>query len=188
MVPELTVLASGDAPPRRFVVKAVTTIGRAESCDVRIDDEAVSADHAEIRRRDGRCFVADLGSEWGTFLNGSRLEVEHALADGDVISLGKNQLVFRQGSGDDAPVAPIASGWFSDADGTRGKAIAVANLKRENHALGVLTHATSALSAPEPLHDLLEKILDLTFAALPAERGAIIFLESDPPQPVVKAT
>src|SRR5438105_152956 len=96
MVPELTILTPDDAPPRRIVLKALTTIGRAPHCDVRLDDETVSPGHAEIRRRPAGCFVADVGSLRATFLNGLRVQLEHRLADGDVISLGDNRLVFRE--------------------------------------------------------------------------------------------
>jgi sigma-B regulation protein RsbU (phosphoserine phosphatase) len=227
MVPELTILTPDDAPPRRIVLKALTTIGRAPHCDVRLDDETVSPGHAEIRRRSAGCFVADVGSLRGTFLNGLRVQLEHRLADGDVISLGDNRLVFREHRADrraperltaempvvESPVTPeptptptppprrtpprltavthvhnaVERLWSATVDGHRATAIDVTKLKKENQSLGVLTHATSALLAPEPLPDLLEKILDLTFKALPAERGAIVYMEGNPPRPVVKA-
>ena len=64
-------------------------IGRAESSDWRIDDPKISRQHAEIIREAERCFLADLGSRNGTFLNGQRLGRERqALTNGDEIQLG----------------------------------------------------------------------------------------------------
>src|SRR5207245_459331 len=42
--------------------------------------------------------------------------------------------------------------------------------------------------AHRPLPELFEQVLDLLFAAVPAERGAIILLEGLPPEQVVKAS
>lgn len=51
----------------------------------------VSRLHAVLKREANRVFLMDLGSSNGTFVNGKRLSpnVDHALANGDVIALGK---------------------------------------------------------------------------------------------------
>ena len=51
----------------------------------------VSRLHAVLKREASRVFLMDLGSSNGTFVNGKRLNpnVDHALANGDVIALGK---------------------------------------------------------------------------------------------------
>ncbi len=51
----------------------------------------VSRLHAVLKREASRVFLMDLGSSNGTFVNGKRLSpnVDHALANGDVIALGK---------------------------------------------------------------------------------------------------
>ena len=46
------------------------TIGRELGTDLVIPDFTISSEHAEIRVRAGRYFLADLGSSNGTFLNG----------------------------------------------------------------------------------------------------------------------
>jgi hypothetical protein len=51
----------------------------------------VSRLHAVLKREASRVFLMDLGSANGTFVNGKRLSpnVDHAIANGDVIALGK---------------------------------------------------------------------------------------------------
>jgi len=51
----------------------------------------VSRLHAVLKREASHVFLMDLGSSNGTFVNGKRLSpnVDHAIANGDVIALGK---------------------------------------------------------------------------------------------------
>ena len=51
----------------------------------------VSRLHAVLKREASRVFLMDLGSSNGTYVNGKRLtpNVDHAIANGDVIALGK---------------------------------------------------------------------------------------------------
>jgi hypothetical protein len=66
----------------------VTTIGRGDGVDVRLDDASVSRLHAELVRRGSFVYVSDLGlSTNGTRVNG-RPVGRRVLADGDVVSFG----------------------------------------------------------------------------------------------------
>jgi hypothetical protein len=66
----------------------ITTVGRGQSVDVRIDDPSVSRLHAEFVRRGPYLYVADLGlSRHGTRVNG-RPVGRRVLDDGDVITFG----------------------------------------------------------------------------------------------------
>jgi DNA-binding CsgD family transcriptional regulator len=62
-------------------------LGRAESAEVRMDDDGVSRQHARITLQDGIALLADLESTNGTFVNGARVG-RLALRDGDRIDLG----------------------------------------------------------------------------------------------------
>lgn len=48
----------------------VHEIGRASSCDIRLDEPSVSRKHARLQIRGGAARVEDLGSSNGTRLNG----------------------------------------------------------------------------------------------------------------------
>jgi FHA domain len=66
----------------------VTTIGRGEGVDVRLEDASVSRLHAELVRRGNYVYVSDLGlSANGTRVNG-RPVGRRVLAEGDVVTFG----------------------------------------------------------------------------------------------------
>lgn len=48
-------------------------VGSARECDVRIDHGSVSDEHLLLLRRGDRLFISDLGSDRGTYLNGSSI-------------------------------------------------------------------------------------------------------------------
>ncbi len=92
------ILTVGDEESAYFLTHAVTVIGRASECDIRIEDSGVSRKHAEIRYSDGRVGVVDLGSTNGLTVNGKPAErVE--LKDGDRIDIGHSTLIFRRDEG-----------------------------------------------------------------------------------------
>jgi hypothetical protein len=60
-------------------------------------EQGVSRRHARIYTRDGTCFVEDLDSTNGTFLNGERITpyLPYAFHDGDVLTFGSLRLAFH---------------------------------------------------------------------------------------------
>jgi len=71
------------------------TIGRNSDNDIVIDSLAVSGYHARIESVAANFVVRDLESTNGTFVNNERVEL-HALQHGDVVIIGKHELVFDQ--------------------------------------------------------------------------------------------
>jgi hypothetical protein len=69
-------------------------LGRAEECDVVLDDRTVSRHHARIFPSEGFCYVKDLDSHNGVVVNGQKTGYE-CLSSGDVIEMGSFRLVFR---------------------------------------------------------------------------------------------
>jgi FHA domain len=69
----------------------VTTIGRGQAVDVRLDHPSVSKLHAEIVRRGPYAYVTDLGlSRHGTRVNG-KVVAQRLLENGDVVSFGSQR-------------------------------------------------------------------------------------------------
>ncbi len=72
------------------------TAGRGPDCDIFIDNLAVSTHHARIFFEDDQYVLQDNQSLNGTFVNNVKLDGRVLLRDGDVISIGKHNLVYYQ--------------------------------------------------------------------------------------------
>lgn len=76
------------------------TIGRLQDNDIRIDNPTVSGHHSLVINILNDSFLEDLNSTNGTYVNG-RLIKKHALQNGDVVTVGRHQLRFMDGSVDE---------------------------------------------------------------------------------------
>lgn len=83
------VLGDFDLPPG-----GALRIGRRKENDIVIDNLAVSGFHAKIESIGEQWVLIDLKSKNGCFVN-EQLINSHWLQDGDVINIGKHQLVFN---------------------------------------------------------------------------------------------
>ncbi|HLE69603.1 MAG TPA: SpoIIE family protein phosphatase [Vicinamibacteria bacterium] len=92
--PELYVKPLHGEPYRFALEKDVITIGRSKKNDLVLADQWLSRIHAEIRRENVRHFIRDLDSRNGTYVNGMRLAQRAPLQNGDVITLGDQQIRF----------------------------------------------------------------------------------------------
>ena len=80
---------SPDGQVRELVLRSGSiSIGREESCTLRLSDRKVSRRHAEIVLLDGMWTVLDCGSQNGTFLNRVALVEPRRLRPGDILVLG----------------------------------------------------------------------------------------------------
>jgi sigma-B regulation protein RsbU (phosphoserine phosphatase) len=174
-----------DGTERQVRLKPRTVIGRAEDCDIYFPDDRLSRHHAEIELRPEGCFLVDLDSTNGTYLNGERVEAERRLARGDRITAGDATLVFEERElkafGGSVPAAAPSAMRLTRS------VIDVGQLVKDDRVLGALSRVTSALVAHSTLPDLYGRILDLVLEIIPAERGAILHCEGAPPVPTIKA-
>ena len=77
-----------------------TNIGRDSQCDIILDDDAVSRQHAKLRTEknvddEAQFFIYDLATSNGTKVNGQPV-VKQPLSDGDLIEIGRTRLVFKR--------------------------------------------------------------------------------------------
>lgn len=68
-------------------------LGRDASCDVVVKDTAASRRHASLEPDGTSWRLTDLGSANGTFLNGTRLVKAALVQSGDVVRIGREELV-----------------------------------------------------------------------------------------------
>lgn len=73
------------------------SIGRSKGSDIRVSDISVSRDHCVFLRRKEGWFVSDIGSKFGTFVNGERAEGRTKVNINDAINIGHTTLVLRRG-------------------------------------------------------------------------------------------
>src|SRR5271157_3018835 len=79
-------------------------IGRGQSSDIVLRDQhrRISRQHAAIvklPRLNGRYFVRDLGSTYGTRVNGKAID-RKVLGEGDILQIGEYRLVFLEREGE----------------------------------------------------------------------------------------
>ncbi|MCC6579012.1 MAG: FHA domain-containing protein [Phycisphaeraceae bacterium] len=82
------VMIKADGSRRDFPLTTPrTVIGRQNTADLRVPLSAISRNHCEVRVKDGKVLVRDLGSSNGTYRNGKRVK-EAYLKPGDRIQVG----------------------------------------------------------------------------------------------------
>ncbi|MBI5877188.1 MAG: FHA domain-containing protein [Chloroflexi bacterium] len=91
------VVTKGSTSTQRFPLAAEATIGRdGQKNDVVLDDQSVSRDQAKVRLEGGQFYLYDLASTNPTVVNGRRVEGRHPLQNGDRITMGNVELVFKR--------------------------------------------------------------------------------------------
>ena len=97
------------AEPITFVLARRTRIGRAPGCELQIDSQSVSRNHAMILKSARELIVEDLNSTNGVQVNGRKV-TRHLLTDGDVLTVGEIQfrcvLKFRAPEEEADPARP----------------------------------------------------------------------------------
>ena len=182
-----------------------TVMGRGPECQLQLTDYGISRQHAKVTK-DGDDFVCiDLNSRNGTRVNGARI-TQVVLTDGDEITLGKYPVHFRRQLSEKIVVSegrPIAEGGATvirsvselqnlmpgllgtGAASTprTGPVPAVARdaaaLEKSNRILLALGQLARDLITTQSQEDLLEKIMNLIFEHIPAERGFLMLVEDE---------
>jgi pSer/pThr/pTyr-binding forkhead associated (FHA) protein len=78
------------------------SVGRLAGCEVALTwDTEVSRAHALLEQAGGAWTVEDRGSSNGTLVNAARINGPHLLRDGDIVKIGRTQLIFHAAGEDD---------------------------------------------------------------------------------------
>jgi pSer/pThr/pTyr-binding forkhead associated (FHA) protein/uncharacterized membrane protein len=108
--PYLIVPTAGSNTDRRLpITKDRTVVGRAPTCDVRLNNPQVSRTHAILTRRGNSVYVEDLGSSGGTSVNGVGITGPCELHSGDRVALAGVQLQYEDPISPTTSIAPSVS-------------------------------------------------------------------------------
>ncbi len=88
------VLAKEDGSTEEFRLGAQTLIGRSPEAQIRVSAAAVSRKHAQVVLTPEGYKLVDLGSENGSYVNGTRVQ-EKVLQNGDRVQIGMARFVYR---------------------------------------------------------------------------------------------
>lgn len=173
--------------------------GRDASNRIRLHDTEVSRRHAEFVPTPQGYRVLDVGSANGTFVN-SKAVRDVLLRPGDQIQIGQSILLYSSGRGEGPPPSDLADRIslitrqdlelpsaiikaVHEAEGSRILASPTTVegpwLKGALANLGVMYETVQAVSHILDLNQLLERIMELIFRTLEADRGCIMLRKPD---------
>ncbi|MGW8255917.1 MAG: FHA domain-containing protein [Thermoguttaceae bacterium] len=181
----------------RFAIDApLVRIGRETSNNIQLHDTEVSRLHAEIRSQDGVFSIVDLNSSNGTYVNGQRVK-QHPLQSGDQLQLGGTLMLFTGPSAiseeelaqavnigsprESEKVSRIVSS-VSQKEGSRifdSQADEPQNswLARARSNLQIMYRTALAVSHTLDIDQLLQRIMELIFEWVEADRGCILLMD-----------
>lgn len=86
--------AGGNRRTRHFRNPEVT-LGRDPHCDLYLENETVSAQHARLSYHHGQWWLEDLNSKNGTTLNGDKIKTATIIVNNDKIHCGEAEVNIR---------------------------------------------------------------------------------------------
>ncbi len=89
-------VTTGPRSGQQYIVKpgSKLMIGRVPEANLRLDSDLYcSRKHALLYWEKDLCFIEDLQSTNGTFVNNSKIEGKKELRDGDLVATGDTQMV-----------------------------------------------------------------------------------------------
>ena len=194
--PSLFVIQGRDQGTKFELEEGTTGIGRDSGNQIQLHDTEVSRRHADIRRAGASLVVSDLSSSNGTYVNGKRV-VTQELNSGDRLQLGSTLMLFTgpgESVSDLSDKVDIVS--RRQEDGSRilrsmtqheGSQIFTAEpgetaspwLARARSNLQVMYRTTLAVSHTLDIDQLLNRIMQLIFEWVEADRGCIMLFDPE---------
>src|ERR1051326_7536576 len=180
-----TLIYNVSGETRRYELRpGSTTVGRSPGCNLVIDHVTVSRMHARFDVTDTSCVINDLGSSNGTFRNNEPITTS-ALSDGDKIAFGKCPAEIEQSAADrlafseNHAIIEHSSTIFRPIYETREPTTDVAVATDAKRLLRLMSEVAGTLIRSQPLSEVLNQVVDLTFDTIPAERAFLILLAGD---------
>ncbi|MCE9557245.1 MAG: FHA domain-containing protein [Planctomycetes bacterium] len=204
-MPSLFVIQGRDQGHRFELDGATLGIGRDMVNAIRLQDTEVSRRHAELRRTEEGYNLVDLGSSNGTYVNGGKIDT-HPLQSGDQVQLGRTLMLFtgstdptqsalvrgvdivsRRGSDDSRIIRSMTQQEGSEEIFGLGSEISQSPwLARARSNLQVMYRTALAVSHTLDIDELLNRIMQLIFEWVEADRGCIMLVDQESEQLVPK--
>jgi len=164
-----------DGPTRRsgVITHSPFSIGRLPENDLVLAHPFVSRRHAELTVDEGHCFIVDLGSRHGTFVNGKPIAARQQLTEMDAVHFGSLEgPSFRLGEelkdiGDTSTIRGIIE--QIPSVGATGSAL---------EKLNWFFESARKLKTSSAVDQILGALLDTTLQLTQVERG-YVFLSND---------
>src|SRR5215207_8556115 len=174
MPPRLAAI-SGKLKGAIFALKEESLIiGRETAANLCIADASVSRRHSKIEKKENGFVLTDLESLNGTFVNDLPIK-SRLLEHGDRVRIGDSQLLFLTHEGD--ATSKSSDVRLDEAHVVSGSTVqirldeAIYQMTRD---LSALMKISTTINSIRGLDNLLERLLELLFEVVPAQRGAIL--------------
>jgi len=196
-VSSLFVIRGNDQGARIELDEQAVGIGRDATNVIQLHDTEVSRQHAQLRWQEGAHWINDVGSSNGTYVNGRRITEKQRLSSGDQVQVG-GSLILYTGPSDEpdedllGSIAIAPSGRSSDRshivhsvtqmEGNRmfqigAEAAQNTWLARARSNLQVMYRTALAISYTLDIDQLLNRIMELIFEWVEADRGCIMLFD-----------
>jgi Nif-specific regulatory protein len=149
-------------------------IGRETAAHLCIADASVSRRHSKIEKQGEGFVISDLESLNGTFVNDVPVK-SRLLEHGDRVRIGDSQFLFLVHEGE--AMSKSSEVRLDEAQVVSGSTVQI----RFDHAiyqmardLSALMKVSTTINSIRGLDDLLQRLLELLFEVVPAERGAVL--------------
>src|SRR5262245_23147524 len=151
-----------------------TTVGRADSCDLRISDPSLSRWHARFTVANGRCVLKDVGSRNGTFVNNVQID-EIEVHDGDHVHLADVSARIEESAEDRISIVDRTGAHFPfTLDRKVDETPAAQPTIDARRLLTLISEMSRSLAKNQPLSNILEEVVRLASESTNAERAFLI--------------
>ncbi|MGA2060538.1 MAG: ATP-binding protein [Thermoguttaceae bacterium] len=192
----LFVIRGMDQGTRFEIEGPMIRVGRDASNNIQLHDTEVSRHHAEIRCLENAFSISDLNSSNGTYVNGQRIK-QYSLNSGDQLQMGSTLMLFTgpsEETGEDLAKAVDIGPPKQEDEGSRivhavsqeegsrifdSQAETPQNswLARARSNLQIMYRTALAVSHTLDIDQLLQRIMELIFEWVEADRGCIMLMD-----------
>ncbi len=184
------IVMDGPGVGRTFELSNMNSIGRGDSCNIRLSSPKIHEQQATIQL-EGNSYSIVSSIAGGVLVNGQSIQQSHKLSHGDMITLADIMLLYGEDNQQSA-ANPLAS---PDAlpphlqesteeqptiksrqrfyNNTESAIAGMSETKQASRNMEVLLKISNAIMSKLEVRDLLQHLLDIIFGELPADRGTI---------------